>query len=59
MNYPVSENEMIVFLQTNGAKFDKNSKGWTHPVFPGFFSMIRLYQILRLECTILKKVDNK
>lgn len=42
-----SENEMIVFLQSNGAKFDKNFKQWFYPGIRGPFPTFRMYKIVK------------
>jgi hypothetical protein len=42
-----TENEMIVFLQANGAKFDKNFKQWTYPGVRGLLSTFRMYKELK------------
>jgi hypothetical protein len=42
-----SENEMIVFLQFNGAKFDKNFKQWFYPGIRGPFPTFRMYKIVK------------
>ena len=42
-----SENEMIVFLQAKGAKFDKNFKQWLYPGIRGYFPTFRMYKIVK------------
>lgn len=42
-----SENEMIVFLQAHGAKFDKNFKQWTYPGVRDYFPTFRMYKNLK------------
>lgn len=43
----ITENEMIVFLQTNGAKFDSKFKQWFFPGIRGYFPTFKMYKIVK------------
>ena len=57
-NNEASENEKIVFLQANGAKFDKSFRQWTIPGVRGFLSTFRAYSLLK-EKNLKNNVDNQ
>jgi hypothetical protein len=52
MNDGPTEAEMIVFLQTHGAKFDKKMQRWTVSGVRGLLSTGQMYRELK------NKVDN-
>jgi hypothetical protein len=47
MNDDQAENEMIVFLQVNGARFDRNFKQWQYPGIRGYYPTYRMYKLLK------------
>lgn len=52
-NNEASENEKIVFLQSNGAKFDKSFRQWTYPGVRGYMPTFQMYKYVK------NKVDNQ